>query len=306
MSLEHSHSHSHDHHVFAHQTPRLLWKAIFITALFMVVEFVGGWWANSLALVSDGAHMLTDIGAMSLSLFALWYARRPSTPSMSFGYGRAEILGALISVLLIWFVGGVLIFEAVLRLKAPPVVQAPIVFIVASVGLLANLLSMRILHPAKESNINVKAAYLHLLSDSLGSIGAIVSGAVLWLTGWQPIDPLISILFAVLMLLSSWGLLKETLGVLMESAPSHLNPNQVRADLEALEGVEEVHNLHIWSVSNGRLALSVHLISRQTERLLDAAHGLLSEKYRIRHTTIQIEHPELFQSERCDPSRTSR
>jgi cobalt-zinc-cadmium efflux system protein len=265
----------------------------------MVIELVGGWLSNSLALVSDAAHMLTDVGAMLLSLFALWFSKRPSTPTMSFGYHRAEILGALLSVMLIWMISGVLIYEAFVRLQSPPEVKGPLVLIVAVIGLGANLFSMWMLHGAKGENINIRAAYLHLLSDALGSVGAIVAGAVLWLTAWQPIDPLITILFAVLMLVSSWSLLKETIGVLMESTPTHMDPTQVTQDLIAIQGVVECHDLHIWSVSSGKLALSVHLISRETDALLDEAHKILKAKYGITHTTIQIEHPEKFKSERC-------
>jgi cobalt-zinc-cadmium efflux system protein len=291
--------HLHIHGTSGGTAPRLIWQAIVITLIFMAIELVGGWISNSLALISDAAHMLTDVGAMLLSLFALWFAKRPSTPVMSFGYHRAEILGALVSVLLIWMISGLLIFEAISRLQSPPEVKGPIVFIVATVGLGANLLSMRILHGAQGHNINVRAAYLHLLSDALGSIGAIIAGLVLWLTGWQPIDALITILFAVLMLVSSWSLLKETIAVLMESTPTHVDPTQVSNDLKALPGVVECHDLHIWSVSRGRLALSVHLISKKAESLLDQAHQMLEDKYGIAHTTIQIEHPEKFQSERC-------
>ncbi len=272
---------------------------MFITLVFMVIEFVGGWFSNSLALISDAAHMLTDIGAMLLSLFALWIARRPVTLSMSFGYHRAEILGALSSGLLIWLISGVLIYEAVVRMQAPPEVRAPVVFVVAVIGLIANLFSMRILHSAKKENLNIRAAYLHLLADALGSVGAIVAGAVLWLTGWRPIDPIITILFAVLMLVSSWSLVKEAIEVLMESTPSHIDPEQIQKELQALPTVREAHDLHIWSVSSGRLALSVHLISDASEALLVAANELLENHFGIVHTTIQVEHPDRFQSKRC-------
>lgn len=297
----HSHGHSHHHHRHAHgaEAPKLMIRAIGITVFFMIVELVGGWMANSLALISDAAHMLTDVGAMLLSLFALWVAKRPSTPTMSFGYHRAEILGALTSGLMIWLISGFLIYEAIVRIQSPPEVQGPIVFVVASIGLAANLFSMWMLHQAKEDNINIRAAYLHLLSDSLGSVGAIIAGAVLSITHWRPIDPIVTILFALLMLYSSWSLVKEAVGVLMESTPRHVDPTQVRNDLQGIVSVQEAHDLHIWSVSSGKLALSVHLISLETETVLRAANELLQVKYGIAHTTIQIEHPDRFDSERC-------
>ena len=281
------------------QAPQAITRAMLITLVFMGVEFAGGWFSNSLALISDAAHMLTDVGAMLLSLFALWIARRPITLTMSFGYHRAEILGALTSGLLIWLISGVLIYEAVVRMASPPDVQGPVVFIIALIGLIANLVSMRVLHSAKSHNLNVRAAYLHLLADSLGSVGAIIAGAVLWFTDWKLIDPIITIVFAVLMLVSSWSLVKEAIEVLMESTPQNIDPHQIQKELQALPQVQEAHDLHIWSVSSGRLALSVHLVSDAPQTVLPAAHELLDRHFGIIHTTIQIEHPEQFQSKRC-------
>ncbi|MBI2711930.1 MAG: cation transporter [Bdellovibrio sp.] len=298
----HTHSHgAHPHLHFGHthtEGPRAITRAMIITLVFMAFEFIGGWFANSLALISDGAHMLTDVGALLLSLFAFWMARRPVTLSMSFGYHRAEILGALTSGLLIWGISGVLIYEAIIRLQSPPEVKGPVVFVVASIGLVANLASMWMLRNAKEENLNTRAAYLHMLSDSLGSVGAIIAGAVLWFSGWQMIDPIMTILFAILMLVSSWSLVKESLNILMESTPAHLNPSAIKRDLEKIQGVEESHDLHIWSVSSGKYALSVHLISKDAE-VLNQANDLLKARYGIVHTTIQVEHPDRFQSERC-------
>lgn len=302
-SDDHGHSHHHHHghfHFTQGQAPRAIAYATLITLAFMFIELIGGWLSNSLALISDAAHMLTDVGAMLLSLFAIWIARKPVTPTMSFGYHRAEILGALISGLLIWLIVGILIYDAIVRLQSPPEVKGPIVFIVASVGLAANLLSMWMLSGAKDENLNVRAAYLHLLSDSLGSIGAIIAGAVLWATDWRPIDPVITIVFSILMLYGSWSLVREAVEVLMESTPTHVNPTDVRNDLESISGVREAHDLHIWSVTSGRLALSVHLVSAEVEHLLlNTVNALLESKYKIGHTTIQIEHPDRFQSDRC-------
>ena len=205
----------------------------------------------------------------------------------------------MLSGLSIWLISGFLIYEAVVRMQSPPEVQGPVVFVVATVGLIANLVSMAMLKHAKDSNINVRAAYLHLFSDCLGSVGAIIAGIVLWLTDWRPIDPIITIVFAGLMLVSSWSLVKESIAVLMESTPDHVDPQAVLKDLLSLGGVREAHDLHIWSVSSGKLALSVHLVSEFYESVLDNANQLMEEKYGIIHTTIQIEHPEHFKSERC-------
>lgn len=280
--------------------PNLLKRAILITVIFMIIEIAGGYFASSLALYSDAAHMLTDVGAMLLSLFAHWMSKRPSTPFMSFGYHRAEILGALTSGLMIWLLAGLLIYEALLRFENPPPVKGFVVLIIATLGLVANLLSMTILAKAKQSSMNVRAAYVHLFADSLGSIAAIVAGLVIWLTGWTLADLIVSILFAVLMLVGSWELVKESVSILMESTPSGVNPKKVYLDLTSIHGVREVHDLHIWTVASGRLALSVHLISEDSEqKLLHDAHQILKENYAIFHTTIQIEHPSHFSSERC-------
>jgi cobalt-zinc-cadmium efflux system protein len=304
---EHGHAHgAHSHggllggHAHgAGQAPRAVLKAMGVTVIFMVLELVGGYLANSLALISDGAHMLTDVGALLLTLFVLWLARRPSNDTMSFGYHRAEILGALGSGLAIWGISGFLIYEAVIRMQSPPEVNGPMVFFVALVGLAANLVSMRMLSHAQHENMNVRAAYLHVLSDMLGSLGAIIAGAVLWATGWRPIDPIVTILFAVLMLISSWSLVKEATQILMESTPRGVDAMKVRTELRAIPGVTEVHDLHIWSVSSGRFALSVHVIATQNEDLLSQVNELLKERYGIIHTTVQIEHPDHFRSENC-------
>jgi cobalt-zinc-cadmium efflux system protein len=305
---EHGHGHDHDHdhgHLhglgghFSGAAPKVLIRAIIITALFMLIELVGGWYANSLALLTDGAHMLTDIAAMAFSLFAIWVSRKPVTAMMSYGYHRAEILGALASGLAIWLLSGGLVYEAILRLQNPPEVQGPIVFVVAGIGLAANLLSMKMLHGNMHENMNVRAAYLHMVTDALGSVGAVIAGVVLWLTGWRPIDPIITILAAILMLYSSWALVKEAVGILMESTPTGVNPDKIKADLQAIEGVTEVHDLHIWTVSTGRLALSVHLVAENTTQALNVAHDVLKQHFGIIHTTIQIEHPKDFASDRC-------
>jgi cobalt-zinc-cadmium efflux system protein len=295
LSIPHRDGHSH-----YGASSKAITRALGVTVFFMFVELIGGWLSNSLALLSDAAHMLTDVGAMLLSLFAIWVARRPFTKVMSFGYHRAEILGALASGLAIWLISGFLVYEAIVRMQDPPAVKGPIVFVVATIGLGANIFSMFLLHKAKDANMNVRAAYLHLLSDSLGSVGAVIAGAVLWITDWRPIDPIITVIFAALMLVSSWSLVKEAVSVLMESTPSGLDPHRVHDDLEAIPGVREVHDLHIWTVSSGRTALSVHLIANsEAERILNAANELLATKHGVIHTTIQIEHPDHFKSERC-------
>lgn len=274
-------------------------RALILVLIFMVVEFVGGFLANSLALMSDALHMLTDSIALMLALFAFWIAGRPSTPKMSFGYHRAEILGALTGGLLIWFLTALLVYEAILRFKAPPEVKGSLLFVVASMGLIVNLISAWMLHSARSENLNLRAAYLHVLGDLLGSVGAIFAGLIILLTGWRLIDPLVTFLIAGLLLYGSWKIVIEAVGVLMESTPRGIDPEEVRQVLERLEVVEEVHDLHIWSVSSGILALSAHLVSTNQSDALAEANQTLDKRYGIHHTTIQVEHPEKFQSNRC-------
>jgi cobalt-zinc-cadmium efflux system protein len=302
----HDHDHSHSHAHGAGAAPQALRKAMLITLIFMALELGGGYISNSLALLTDGLHMGADVAAMGFSLFAVWISERPKTARMSFGYYRAEILGALASGLGIWLISGLLIYQAVVRLQNPPEVEGKIVFIIATIGLLANLLSMKTLHGSSHSNMNVKAAYLHVLSDALGSFAAVVAGAVIWLTGWRAIDPIITMVAALLMLWSSWALVAEAVNVLMESTPTGVDPEGVQRDLSSIPGVTEVHDLHIWAVASGRLALSVHMIATtEPETLISNANTLLKTHHGIGHTTIQVEHPERFSSERCYDCATS-
>ncbi|MDR3607892.1 MAG: cation diffusion facilitator family transporter [Oligoflexia bacterium] len=296
----HAHAHGHSHSHGAGAAPGALRKAIVVTAIFMLLELFGGYIANSLALMTDGLHMGADVAAMAFSLFAIWISERPKTARMSFGYYRAEILGALASGLGIWLISGLLVYEAIVRLQNPPAVQGGILLVIATIGLAANLLSMKMLHGSSHGNMNVKAAYLHVLSDALGSLSAVVAGAVIWFTGWHMVDPIITMVAAALMLWSSWGLVREAVNVLMERTPEGIDPERVLHDLATLPGVTEVHDLHIWAVASGRLALSVHIItSQEPEQVISAANHLLEEDHGIIHTTIQVEHPERFSSERC-------
>jgi cobalt-zinc-cadmium efflux system protein len=293
----HEHDHDHDHdHTDPHSGLR---AALAVTAVFFTVEAVGGWLANSLALLSDAGHMLTDMGGLLLALFASWVARRPATRTLTFGYHRAEILGALASGLLIWALAGILVFEAAGRFGKPAPVEGGWVMGVAALGLLANAVSLKILHRHSHDHLNVRGAYLHVLADLAGSVGALVSGALIHWKGWLWADPAMTLALAVLMLTGSWSLIRDSVAVLMESTPAGIDAEAVRVELAGLAGVSEVHDLHIWSVGSGRRALSVHLISERGEGLLAAANELLESRFSIAHTTIQIEHPASFQSSRC-------
>ncbi len=293
------HNHDSCHFPSDHHHSRAVHIALWIAFFFMLLELAGGWIANSLALISDGLHLFTDVGAFLLSLIALRIARWPSTPEMSYGYHRAEILGALASAVSLWVLSGVLIYEAIGRFFHPTEIQGGIVFVIASVGLIANLLMMRVLHSSQQHSLNVRAAYLHVLGDLLGSVGVILSGAILWLTNWTPIDPLVTILFACQILYTSSKLIKQTVNILMEGAPEGLDIAALHKDLSALPGVKEVHDLHTWAVSSKRAALSTHIVSDRPAATLNEAHKLLEKKYNIHHMTIQIEDPSHFEPKYC-------
>jgi len=261
--------------------------ATFIAIFFMLLELVGGIVANSLALISDALHMFTDVGAFVLSLIVLKIAKRPSSSEMSYGYKRAEVLGALASGLTLWALCGVLIYEAIMRIITPHEVAGGIVFVIATFGLLSNIAMMKILHSHdKNEQLNVKAAYLHVLGDLLGSVGVIVSGILIYFTHWNIIDPLITLLFAVVILFTSGKILRKTIKILMEGTPSGIKYEKVKEDLLILEDVKEVHDLHIWSISTKHLALSAHIVSEKD--VTQEAIKLIQQKYKIFHEPIPL------------------
>lgn len=295
-----SHEHSHAHH--AHfRSGVALKRALIVTLGFAGFEFAGGLIANSLALISDSVHMVTDAGALALSLFVVWVSRRKAPDEYTYGFQRVEILGALLNGLMVWLVAGILIFESFDRFRHPADVNGKWVFWVATVGLAANLIALFFLHRSSKENLNVKSAYLHVLTDSLGSVGAMIAGAVIALTGWREIDPLITVVLSALMCWSSWQLIREAVAILLERSPSHLRMDEIQASLSKLEGVKEVHDLHVWTLSSGTVALSAHLVSLASETgdLLHEATHLLAEKFEITHTTIQVEPENSEVAEHC-------
>ncbi len=273
--------------------------ALIVTLAFMAIQLIGGIIANSLALLADAVHMGTDAAAFVLSLFAFWMSRRPATSKMSYGYYRAEILGALLSSAALWVVSVFLIYEAIRRMAAPPEVRGGLVFIIALITLVMNLITMRILHGTQKESLNVRAAYLHVISDLLGNIGVLIAGAIIYFTGWYIADPILTILFMGLILWSTTKMVWEAVEILMEASPRKIDPDAVRQSLEALPTVVGVHDLHIWTVSSGRLAMSVHLLSRDEKRVLSEAHHMIADEYKISHMTIQIEDPDHFEKGYC-------
>jgi len=263
--------------------------AMAIAFVFMILEVVFGVIAHSLALISDALHMFTDVGAFLMSLVALALARRPITHRMTYGSARAEVLGALASSLTLWALCLILVYEAILRIYHPRDVSGGIVFIIATIGLVANIVMMRILHGHSHDSINIRAAYLHVLGDLLGSIGVITSGLLIYFTGIDLFDPIITIIFAIIILFTSGKIILHTLTILMEGTPAHIDFNAVKKDLTSLPSVSSVRDLHIWSISPKQIALSTHLIATDPKKAKMAAEKLLQKTYDISHTTIQID-----------------
>ncbi len=274
------------------QQSRRLRLALALAASYMVAEILGGLWTGSLALLADAGHMAADVAALGLSLFALHLARRPASSEHTYGFYRVEILAALANGAALVAVAILVCQEAVERFASPPEVQGRWMMAIAAGGLAVNLASLRILHHHHQESLNLRGAWLHVLSDALGSIGALSAGGVIWAFGWRWADPLASLLIAVLIVRASWGLLREAVSVLMEGAPGHIDVDQVRNAIAGLEGVESVHDLHVWTITSGLVALSCHvrcLDPMPPPNLLREIQALLLTRFAIDHSTIQIE-----------------
>lgn len=275
---------------------RALAAALGITTFFMVVEVAGGILTNSLALLSDAGHMLSDASALGISLLAIWLAGRPHTPGRTFGYHRAEILAALANGLTLAAISAYVFWEAARRFGDPPEVESAPMLAVATVGLLANGAAGAILSRAGGHSLNVRSAFLHVLGDALGSVGAIVAGVVMLTTGWFLADPLISVGIGVLILLSGVRVTREALGIVLEFAPKHVSIDEIRHALLSLNQVRDVHDLHVWTITSGFVALACHArVGRDadTPALLREAAAVLGDRFQIRHVTIQPEHEPL-------------
>jgi cobalt-zinc-cadmium efflux system protein len=270
---------------------RRLTVAFVITFAVMVVELVGGWFAGSLALLADAGHMLADAAALAVALFAAWIAQRPVTAQRSFGFMRIEILAALVNgaVLIVIAIG--IAVEAWRRLHAPPPVNGALLLGVAGIGFVANLAAVAILHRGHEHSLNQKGAYLHVLGDLLGSVGALIAGVAVIAAGWTIADPLISVLIAVLVLGSAWRLVKESTDVLLEATPRHIALSDVHERIVSVPGVDSVHDLHLWTVTSGMVAMSGHLVVRNpsdNQPVLEEVQGRM-RAMGIHHVTVQME-----------------
>jgi len=272
---------------------RRTFVAMLLIASFMVVEVAGGLLAGSLALLADAAHMLTDTASLALAWTAFRISRRPSDPAKTFGYYRFEVIAAFINGLALLALVGWIVWEAVARLLEPqPVLGLPML-LVAVAGLVVNLIAFRLLHGADRNNLNIKAALWHVIGDILGSVAAIVAAGVILATGWMPIDPLLSLVVAALLVRAGWMLTRRAAHILMEGAPGHIDADRLAAELhDAVPEITGVHDLHIWLLTAERPLLTVHIAverSDQGERAMVAAKAFLAERYGIIHSTIQVE-----------------
>jgi cobalt-zinc-cadmium efflux system protein len=285
----------HDHHHHFESSRRRLWFAFWTQLAFLVIEVVGGIMANSLALLADAGHMLSDVGALGLSLLALAWTARPPTERKTYGYYRLEILVALFNGLVLWAITGVIFYEAAWRFFHPPAVKSQLLMIIAGCGLLVNLLGMYVLMPSREQNLNLRSAFLHLLGDCLGSLAAVAAGAVIYFLGWYWFDPLAGVIVGILIIVSSWQLVWEAVAILLESTPKHISLEAVQEALENHPQVKWVHDLHIWTIASGIYASSVHItIDNNLNRdcLALELEELLRDRFGLEHNTIQIEGPD--------------
>lgn len=292
----HGHGHGHSHGHASDANSRRLAIVLVLVLVYMVAEVVGALLTNSLALLADAGHMLSDAGALALSLFAIWIARRPPTSTHTYGFYRTEILAALANGATLVAISIYIFAEAIRRIGTPQEVEGGWMMVVAAGGLAVNLAGLWILSAGRSESLNVRGAWLHVLTDTLGSVGALGAGALILLYGWNWVDPVASLVIGVLVLYSSWNLLRETVSVLMEGAPGHIDVDEVRDALRRVPGVTSAHDLHVWTITSGMVSLSAHVVTpgdRPVGPLLERIRGMLHDRFGIHHITIQVE-PEDF------------
>ncbi|HET9381981.1 MAG TPA: cation diffusion facilitator family transporter [Streptomyces sp.] len=305
MGAGHDHGHAHGH-LRGHGAPAggtataayrgRLRTALAITLGVMVVELVGGWLADSLALVADAAHMATDAVGLGMALLAVHFANRPPTGNRTFGYARAEILAALANCLLLLGVGGYVLYEAVGRFVDPAATEGGLTVAFGLVGLVANSVSLALLMRGQAQSLNVRGAFLEVAADALGSVAVIVSALVILTTGWQAADPIASLAIGLMIVPRAVKLLRETVDVLLEAAPKGVDMAEVRAHVLALDGVEDVHDLHAWTITSGMPVLSAHVVVRGDvltalghEKMLHELQNCLGDHFDVEHCTFQLE-----------------
>lgn len=284
---------------------RLVW-ALGITVALLVTEVVGGIVSGSLALLADAAHMGSDAAALGLSLFAIWFVSRPATAEKTFGFYRVEILAALANGATLMLVAGLILAEAYQRLLHPPPVRGGLMLAIGAAGLLANIATAFILSRARRSDLNLRSAFLHVVGDLLGSAATVAASVIILFTGWTPADPLISILIAVLIVVSAWRLMRESLNVLLEGAPRGMRSEDVTRAIRAVAGVADLHDLHVWSITSDFPVLTSHIVladGAEPAAVLRALQMTLVERFGITHATLQLESRTSHQTWVCSGDR---
>lgn len=268
--------------------------------MLLVVEVIGGFLSNSIALLADAGHMLTDVAALGLALFVAWFSKQPETPKKTYGYLRWEILAAFLNGATLLLISAWILWEAVTRLRAPEPIEGGLMLAVATGGLIVNLIAARVLVKSSSHNMNARGAYLHVLGDLLASVGTLVAAILIRYTGWLMADPIASILTTVLIMRGAWRLVHESVDILLESTPAHIPLPAVRGQLEAIPGIESVHDLHVWAVTPAIVAMSAHCIVREPEQhqhVLEHIHDAM-RLFGIEHVTIQLERDDMLDRER--------
>lgn len=285
------HGHDHSHAVVTESNVKKLTFALILTTTFMIVEVVAGFITQSLALLSDAAHMFTDAAALAIALVAIKIGKMPADDKRTFGYQRFEILAALFNASMLFIVAMYILYEAYRRFSTPPEIHSTGMLIVAVIGLVINLISMSILFSSSKDSLNVKGAYLEVLSDALGSLGVIIGAAIIYFTGWVWIDTLIAVLIGFWVLPRAWVLLKQSINILLEGVPDEINIEELRNDLLALNGVENIHQLKVWAITSKNVHLTVHLLAPCADRnvLYREAVEMLTHQHGITEVTLQIE-----------------
>jgi cobalt-zinc-cadmium efflux system protein len=267
-------------------------RALAITSAVLVVEAAGGLLSGSLALLADAGHMLTDVAALGLALFAFWLSARPPSSRRTFGWRRFEIFAAFLNGVALWLIAGMIGYEAFKRLQSPPPVKGGLMLAVAAFGLAANILVGAILFRSRKDNLNVRGAFLHVVGDALGSVGVLAAALLISLTGSSVWDPIVSAVIGLLILWSSALIIRDSFRIFMEGTPSHLDIEAIRAALAAIDGVVDVHDLHVWTITSGFVSMSAHVITREgtdAKRTLERAQEAMASGFKITHSTFQIE-----------------
>lgn len=285
------HSHAHVESASG-KNKRNLTIVFFLTLTYLLVEVVGGLWTGSLALLADAGHMLTDVAGVGLALLAIRFAESPATQERTFGYYRVEILAALVNAVVLILISLYILYEAYERFLNPPEVESAGMLGVAAVGLIVNIIGMYILRTGSKDSLNMKGAYFEVLSDALTSIGVIIAGIIMLTTGWYWVDPLISAGIGLFIFPRTWSLLKDAVGVLLEGTPADVDIALLRESLTSVEGVASVHDLHVWSLTSGVNAMSVHAVlsdAAQHDEVLPLVHDFVTKNFKINHVTVQTE-----------------